>query len=394
MSMVEMVVLFFGIPYHIIDDNVRKNPVMLREYFVKHKIFATIMLPSLLYYMGPIDTLKVAFIAGESCSFNFDNFDTRIINSYGMSECPYIMFGDVKNNLILDNFFGKSKVVLDNGEFCYKGSGIMVRYINDSHKSPVIDGFLHTGDLAREAGENAYLLCGRKDAEVKINGQRVNTSEVEHYLTQVEGVAECCVVKSVNKLVAYYTSKTMREINSESFTKLNSFLPNYAIPSNFIHTNIFKRNQHGKIDRDYLTSIEIADKREEYVKPNTKAQKRICSAYEKVLSKKNVGIKDRFEDLGGTSMEAVVLLSQLDEYCLSFNDIFELQTPEKLAMIADTSELPKFEPRDKYKLSNSALYMHDLYFDLDEELVCDYPYYTVTVLVSFKHIKPQTFINA
>lgn len=367
---------------------------MLREYFVKHKIFVTIMLPSLLYYMGPIDTLKIAFIAGESCSFNFDNFDTKVINSYGMSECPFIMFGDAKNNWILDNFFGESKVILDNGEFCYKGSGIMVRYIDDSHKSPVINGFLHTGDLAKEAGENCYLLRGRKDAEVKINGQRVNTTEVEHYLTQIDGLDECCVVKSGNKLVAYYSSKTLQEINSENFAKLKSYLPEYAIPSEYIHVKLFKRNQHGKIDRKYLSSIELAEKRVEYVKPKTKVQKNICAAYEKVLNKKNIGIKDSFEDLGGGSMEAVALLSHLEEYCLSFNDIFELQTPEKLAMIADTSELPKFEPREKYKLTNTALYIRDLYDDFDEETVRNYPYYTVTALVSFKYIKPQTFIKA
>ena len=50
---------------HILDDATRKNPIRLKQYFIEHSIQVTIMLPSLLRFLLPIDSLEFVLIVGE-----------------------------------------------------------------------------------------------------------------------------------------------------------------------------------------------------------------------------------------------------------------------------------------------------------------------------------------
>lgn len=393
-SFTDLIALFIGMEFHVIGDEYRQNPIKLKEYFDANKIAVTTIHPAILYYMGPVDCLRIAMVGSEQCSYNFDNHKTIIINSYGMSECPIIAFEFLNKSEGFNLTLGKSKIFLSEGELCYAGPGIMEGYINKELHSPIKDSVLHTGDLAIKAKDNSYVITGRKDSETKINGKRVNTSEVEHHLAKIDGVAECAVVKIDNKLVAFYSSKNLKALDLNNFNSLAKILPEYAIPSKFMFVRVFKRNQNGKIDRHELGSTHFEVDKAKYVAPKSNTEKDICKAFSKALNIKKVGVNDDFVSLGGGSLEAVALLANLKHYSVSFKDVIELRTPRKLAQAAEKSIIPKYDYRDKYPLANTSYYIYDLYRNLDYELVHDYPYYTISILFSVKHIKAKTLIKA
>jgi acyl-CoA synthetase (AMP-forming)/AMP-acid ligase II len=79
------------------------------------------------------------------------------------------------------------------GELCVKGPSICSGYLNDPEETrrAFRDGWLRTGDLARQDEEGYLWIEGRKGAFLKIRGTRVSFAEVEERVTAIPGVYEC-----------------------------------------------------------------------------------------------------------------------------------------------------------------------------------------------------------
>jgi hypothetical protein len=61
-------------------------------------------------------------------------------------------------------------------------------------------------------------------------------------------------LNGVNKLIGYIESISFNEI--ELIQKLNSLLPAYMIPHDFIAVEKFGRNLNGKVDKQQLEAID------------------------------------------------------------------------------------------------------------------------------------------
>ena len=79
------------------------------------------------------------------------------------------------------------------GELRVKGPSICSGYWNDSEEARRVysDGWLRTGDLARQDEEGYLWIEGRKGAFVKMRGIRVSLAGVEARVTAIPGVYEC-----------------------------------------------------------------------------------------------------------------------------------------------------------------------------------------------------------
>ena len=194
MSIIEMIALEKGVPFHIVDDKTKEDPIKLKKYISDNDINYIAINPALLYFMGPVDCLKMAFVGGESCSFDFKNHKTIVLNCYGMSECPLIAFGMASSKSLLNICMKGSKIFLDGNELCYSGPGVMTSYVNKEPLKEEERNNFHTGDLAKYIPDDGYVISGRKNCEVNINGKRINTTEVEYFMSQLKGVVECAVV--------------------------------------------------------------------------------------------------------------------------------------------------------------------------------------------------------
>jgi len=79
------------------------------------------------------------------------------------------------------------------GELLVRGPSICSGYLNDPDETRRIlsNGWLRTGDLARQDAEGYLWIEGRKGAFLKMRGIRVSLPEVEAKATAIPGVYEC-----------------------------------------------------------------------------------------------------------------------------------------------------------------------------------------------------------
>ncbi|MCP2010931.1 amino acid adenylation domain-containing protein, partial [Duganella violaceipulchra] len=199
-----------------------------------------------------------------------------------------------------------------------------------------------SGDLARWSATGGIDYLGRIDHQVKIHGYRIELGEIEAALGRHAGVSACVVlaVKDVrqlqDKLVAYYSAA-----DSLTASALRAFLgqtlPEYMLPSAFVHIAEMPLTINGKIDRSKLKSdltlrpaLDVV-----YRAPQTSMQIRLANIWGEVLGVSQVGLHDNFFDLGGDSFSAYRLMARiLDDLGrdLPLEAIFKMQTIAELEL--------------------------------------------------------------
>lgn len=155
--------------------------------------------------------------------------------------------------------------------------------------------FFRTGDLLRyntSLLDGSFDFIGRKDAQIKLRGQRIEPGEVEYFIGRMPGVTSCMVTRPdggelEGQLVAIVqlgnrkTSKILmeaiaidqqRELRLEELKQyLSKFLPDYMLPTACITLEVIPLVPSLKIDRNqvkkwlmFAPPAEIGTKREDY----------------------------------------------------------------------------------------------------------------------------------
>jgi acyl carrier protein len=176
-----------------------------------------------------------------------------------------------------------------------------------------------TGDLVRWREDGELEFLGRTDEQVKIRGVRIETGEVEAALTTCDGVADAAVIAcetgSGNKrLVGYFSARAGGVPDVSKFrSQLQRRLPDYMIPTEFIALDELPLTPNGKTDRKALRArpLHPVEAGDGYLAPRTEIEKTIASIWARVLQVDQVGIDSNFFELGGDSLMATRIISQL-----------------------------------------------------------------------------------
>ena len=182
---------------------------------------------------------------------------------------------------------------------------------------------LRTGDLGCLDAEGMLVYLGRGGSHVKVRGNRVEPAEVERVLLAVERVKEAVVVdrpvpsgdRDGRILVAYLTSRDGQAIPAEHLrSALRAQLPEFMVPSAFVHLQSMPLTTTGKIDRRALPlhTGERPTLRQPFVEPNDEMQRRLATIWGEFLGLDRVGIDDDFFELGGDSLMAVLLVLRIE----------------------------------------------------------------------------------
>jgi len=185
-----------------------------------------------------------------------------------------------------------------------------------------------SGDYGRWRPDGKLEFLGRRDAQIKISGFRIEIGEVEDRLLRLAGVRDGAVVVTERddrskQLVAFYTADeplepaTMRD-------QLGASLPAYMIPSLFHWRDALPVTANGKIDKRALATLagQLDDAPEQREEPRTATEQWLAGAWAAVLGipLQQIGRHDHFFDLGGTSLSALRLAIALGR-ALSFKDL-------------------------------------------------------------------------
>jgi acyl-CoA synthetase (AMP-forming)/AMP-acid ligase II len=195
--------------------------------------------------------------------------DTQILPMYGQTEATarlaYLPAEDVDEfidtigkaipGVTLDVFDSENRPVEPDitGELVARGDNILLGYLNDevATEKRIIDGWLHTGDLAQKLPGGYIRLLGRKDDLIKIGDHRVNPREIEKEIEKNIEVSSVFVVPVSHELMGNAISLMIipnqgTEVDA-IFTFCRKNLPGYLYPREILFIDHLPLSENGKI---------------------------------------------------------------------------------------------------------------------------------------------------
>jgi len=289
--------VFTGASVHLVPKMFFSFPTKLLDYLEERKITTLIWAVSALCIISSLDgfsykvpsNLKKIMFSGEVMPVKhlhiWQKFvpDATYVNLYGPTEitcnCTYhIINEEIPENGIIPMGIAfknervflldeEDKLITDpeiNGEVCVSGTCVAPGYYNNWDKTNSVftqnpleerrfERIYRTGDLAKYGKDGLFYYVGRKDFQIKLNGHRIELSEVEGAIMNINGINRVCCIFAQNKITAFYSGDELDKKNIVSTLRVN--LPAFMIPSDFIYIKEFELNKNGKIDRKVLEAM-------------------------------------------------------------------------------------------------------------------------------------------
>jgi hypothetical protein len=226
-------------------------------------------------------------------------------------------------------------------------------YLTDPHRSG--ERLYLGGDYGRWRPDGKLEFLGRRDAQVKISGFRIEIGEIENTLLRTPGVRDGAVVVAERpdrsrQLVAFYSAaaplpvEVLRE-------RMGASLPEYMVPAAFHWRESLPLTPNSKIDKKVLGALAaeldtaLGAVEDDHV-PSTPTERRLAAAWSAVLGlpEEQIGRHDHFFDRGGTSLTAVKLAITLQR-AVSLTDLAKQPVLADLAALLDSrGVLPPARP--------------------------------------------------
>ncbi|KAL6855593.1 NRPS [Amphichorda felina] len=292
------------------------------------------------------------------------------------------------------------------GELVLEGPLVGVGYLGDAAKTSAVfiedprwllDGapgypgrhgrLYKTGDLVRYNENGNLTYFGRKDAQVKIRGQRVELGEVEFRVQEcfpeaTQVVAEVIVPrgeKSSPTLAAFLLLHGDKASDGKSESagakalpvaaaiedRLSKYLPSYMVPTLFFAMQALPMTATGKMNRRRLREIgstittqELADLRTnqqaEKRQPTTELERRLHAIWAQVLNidPSRIGLDDSFFQLGGDSISAMQVASTARSSFINVG-VADILRTKTIYHLASTVQQSKEGPDMQAKYSHS-----------------------------------------
>lgn len=242
-----------------------------------------------------LSQLEQIYFGYENCPINTIRAlqqylpQTTFINGYGTTEtyaCStfheinYIVPDHIEGFPLGEPIDGTELMILNEsnlvtepdeiGELVVRGNSIMSGYwknpdatSNALRLNPLfpesMEKVYFTGDLVKRNLNGDILFVGRKDTQIKIQGYRVEISEVQMMIEAHSIVKECCVIavedRGTHKMICYLVTKgnantELEEVKSYLIANIEPF----KVPQEWILIDSIPRNANSKVDRKMLLS--------------------------------------------------------------------------------------------------------------------------------------------
>jgi amino acid adenylation domain-containing protein len=217
-------------------------------------------------------------------------------------------------------------------------------FMNESDRQNGYTRLYKTGDICKWL-ENAEIeYVGRSDFQVKIRGFRIELGEIESTIALLDEVEQVCVLAKQNVsfsekyLAAYIVFKKDKTLSDEAISSfIAQKLPHYMIPSIYISLKHFPLTINGKLDRHALPEP-VFQAKEDYVEPRNDLERALCRLWQDTLHVEKVGIEDDFFALGGNSILAINVCTQINNRLGLSCHYFDFVNGAKISNIAKIIE--------------------------------------------------------
>lgn len=282
--------------YTIPKSKIKYNYIF--ELLDEHNLTVALMVPSILHYLRPYfneihaPSMKYNLFCGEALPLDVTQEwshclpNTEIFNVYGPTEntifCTCYKFNrntiNKEYNGVLcigKPMLGVEIIIVDEknqllpsgekGELCLAGELLTPGYWKNEEKNNEVffftdckgnsTRFYKTGDLCVEDKEGDIMYLGRIDFQTKIQGFRVELSEVEFHTKAFLGKINAVAIALTNKIGnteigLVFESEEFK--TNELLDYLKTKMPAYMIPTQLKFVKTFPLNINGKTDRKAL----------------------------------------------------------------------------------------------------------------------------------------------
>ena len=197
-----------------------------------------------------------------------------------------------------------------------------------------------TGDICRWRPDGELEFWGRRDAQVKLRGLRIELSEVEGALRTAPGVRQAAAVicgeSEARHLVGVLVPAGEPDADAIR-AHLAARLPSYMIPSRLVALNALPVTRNGKTDRVRLAAtagdLPALDAGTGEA-PRNELERMVAEVFSHLLSIETPGRSASFFDLGGHSLLATKAANAITEASgrsLPLGQFFRGPTPAAIA---------------------------------------------------------------
>ncbi|WP_224360463.1 non-ribosomal peptide synthetase [Hyalangium versicolor] len=359
-----------GAPLVVAGREVIENTSAFTEYLETHQVSFAILPPVYLSALErhELPTLRTLVTAGEAANAEDAKWYAkrkRYINAYGPAECSVcvsmyevkegeeyargIPVGQALRNVgvvVADGELNALPVGVV-GEVCVRGVGVARGYLGRPEltaekfvEHAEYGRVYRTGDLGRWSEQGQLEFVGRKDGQVKIRGQRVEVEEVRRRVLSLVGVEEAVVlVEEVagGKELAAYVVGSGAVSEGEVRRWVGQGLPAAMVPGRVRVLEQLPLTANGKVDREALRRWEQQQPRAgaaEESRPRTEAEQVLAEAWQRVLGVERVGLRENYFELGGDSIKAIRVSSEVRKkgWQVEVRQVFMHPTVEELSV--------------------------------------------------------------
>jgi amino acid adenylation domain-containing protein len=175
-----------------------------------------------------------------------------------------------------------------------------------------------TGDLGRWRSDGTLEHMGRKGRRIRLRGYNIEPFQVECELMRQPGVTDAVVflhegTAGQEPCLAGYVVAPANTLPSAIRKGLSERLPPYMVPFHIFVLDSFPIASSGKIDRDALPQpFGEKTRSATFRAPSNDREHELCAIWQDVLKLPKIGIDDEFFELGGTSLQALMVFARIE----------------------------------------------------------------------------------
>ena len=283
-------------------------------------------------------------------------FNTVVVEAYGMTEAyqiacnpPFLHQRKISSVGIPTNTdiaaMGERGNLLepnDIGEIVVRGDNVIRGYENNiaANHTAFTDGWFRTGDLGYLDNDGYLFLTGRLKEIINRGGEKISPHEIDKVLLEhpktsqakAFSVPHSNLGEDVAAAVILKPNENATEAELREFAATR--LADFKVPSRIIFVDEIPKGATGKLQRIGLANVFASQLRSEFVAPETPLEKQLATLWTNILGVEQIGIHDNFFALGGESLQAVALITEIETAIgreLPPDTIFRTLTIEQLA---------------------------------------------------------------
>ena len=296
-------------------------------------------------------------------------FGAPVIEAYGMTEASHQMASNplpprprkpgsvglpAGPEIAVMNEAGDLLSRGETGEIAIRGANVTPGYENNpkANRESFTHGWFRTGDQGTLDEEGYLFLTGRLKEIINRGGEKISPREIDEVLMDHPAVAQAVAFALPDPRLGedVAAAVVLRPGASATAGELRRFaalrLAEFKVPSRVVILEEIPKGPTGKLQRIGLaeklgisgSEEAVAGERAPFVAPRNPVEETVAALWRDVLRVDEVGVNDRFLDLGGDSLLATMLVSRIRSIMhveLSLIDFFDASTIEEQARLIE-----------------------------------------------------------